>query len=416
MDQPRRTLLACLIATGASLALPAWAQDSHAHTSGKAAGAVGAGGGKALATAAAVDGQGRLWVAYLAPVDASSGAAPTANIMLQWSADAGASWSSAQAVLRQPEAIEANGEGRPKLAFGPAGQVYLTYTRPLAKPHTGDIRFVRSDDGATFAAPVTLQQDRSVTGHRFDSLIVDRRGRIFVAWIDKRDGDAARLAKRPYRGAALYYTVSHDDGRSFAADAKVADHCCECCRIALSLNAHGEVVAMWRHIFAPNTRDHAIAVLSPDGVAGPLLRASVDNWRIDACPHHGPGLAFDGAGRRHQVWFSAGTDDGGVKYAATDAAGTLGNPVQLGASGAEHADIAAAGQHVAAVWKEFDGQLTRIHARQSFDGGASWQLAVLGSSLGSSDQPRLAQRGQDIWLVWHTANEGLVVRQLVRTI
>ncbi len=412
MYQPRRTLFTCLLAFGAGMALPARAHDSTGH-----AGAPGAArSARALATSATFDAQGRLWVAYPSPIAADGASPQLANIVLQWSADGGASWSRPQPVLRQPEAVEANGEGRPKLAFGPAGQLYLTFTSPLAKPHTGNIRFVRSvDGGATFSAPVTLQSDRNVTGHRFDSLIVDRRGRVYIAWIDKRDGDAAKLAQRPYRGAAIYYTVSQDEGRSFAPDAKVADHCCECCRIALALDAQGDVIAMWRHIFAPNVRDHAMAHLSPSGVAGPLLRASVDNWRIDACPHHGPGLAFDGDGRRHQVWFTAGGDDSGVMYGAVDASGALGHPVRLGATAAEHAEIAANGRHIAAVWKEFDGNTTRIHARHSFDGGASWQLAMLASSQGSSDQPRLAQRGQQIWLVWHTANEGLLVRQLVRS-
>ncbi|RJG09376.1 exo-alpha-sialidase [Massilia cavernae] len=315
-------------------------------------------------------------------------------------------------MLRTPEPVEANGEGRPKLAFGPAGQVYVTFTRPSAKPHTGDIRFVRAGAAGTdWSDPITVQRDRTVTGHRFDSLIVDRNGRIFVAWIDKRDGDRARATGLAYRGAAIYYAVSSDDGRSFAVEAKLADHCCECCRIALSLNEEGEVVAMWRHIFDPNVRDHALAVLHAGGKPGALKRASFDDWRIDACPHHGPSLDFDATGRRHQVWFSAG-DDGGVFYAAAPG-GTPGSPVRLGSAQAGHGEVLAAGSTIAAAWKDFDGQATRVLSRHSTDGGATWHERVLASTSGNSDHPHLVRRGHDIIrLVWHTENEAIVVRRI----
>jgi hypothetical protein len=40
--------------------------------------------------------------------------------------------------------------------------------------------------------------------------------------------------KPTYRGAAVYRNESQDGGRSFGPDINVADHACECCRIALS--------------------------------------------------------------------------------------------------------------------------------------------------------------------------------------
>ena len=85
-------------------------------------------------------------------------------------------------------------------------------------------------------------------------------GRVVVAWIDKRDLIAAVTAKAPpYRGAAIYYALSDDRGATFRDDTKLADHSCECCRIALVPHADGSVTALWRHIFAPNIRDHALA-------------------------------------------------------------------------------------------------------------------------------------------------------------
>lgn len=365
-----------------------------------------AGSSGALGTSAAFDAQGRLWLASV------EGNGAAANIVLRHTADDGATWSAPRTVLGSPEGIEANGEGRPKLAFGPQGQMYITFTTPLGKPYSGNIRFVRSlDNGASFTAPVTLQRNRDVITHRFDSLHVDRKGRIFVAWIDKRDIEAARAAQRPYRGAAIYYAVSTDHGASFGPDIKLADHTCECCRIALAEDAQGRVSAMWRHVYEPNVRDHATAILSPDGAPATVVRATTDQWHIDACPHHGPALAFDAASRRHQVWFTGG-DEGGAFYGAADASGATGQPVRLGGPQAEHPDVAAAGAQIAVVWKEFDGESTFVAARVSRDSGVTWTQQQLARTKGASDHPHLVQRGGVIWLVWRTDENGVVVRRL----
>lgn len=394
----RRNVLKGAALAAAYAAWPVHAQHHDHH--GGSAGSLGIG--------AAVDGQGRLWIASVERAGAA------ANIFVRISADDGATWSAPRAVLRTPEAVEANGEGRPKVAFGPQRQVYISYTKPLGKPHTGDIRFVRSTDGgASFTDPFTVQRDSAPITHRFDTLLVDRAGRIYLAWIDERDAAAARASKRAYRGAAIYYTVSTDEGASFRPDVKLADHTCECCRIALAEDAHGRVSAMWRHVFEPNVRDHAIALLSPTGAPAVSERATTDDWKIDACPHHGPGLAFDGGGRRHQVWFTGG-DEGGIFYGAADGSRAPAKPVRLGGPQAEHADVAAAGTQVVVVWKEFDGEATRVAARVSRDGGATWAEQQLARTKGVSDHPHLVQRGEVFWLVWRAADEGIVVRRLER--
>ncbi len=410
MNNRRRQLIGCSAALAAAATVPAWASATHDMGADEHTGKPKIARPQ-LGTGAAIDGHGRLWVAQTEAATYSGAGQQLSNIALAWSADAGKSWTRAGLALAAPEAIEANGEGRPKIAFGARGEIYLTYTRPLDKPHTGYIRFARSTDGGqSFSAPVTVQRDQAVTGHRFDSIISDAQGRIFIAWIDKRDLDAARAARRAYRGAALYYTVSSDNGVTFGPDVKLADHCCECCRIALSIGPGGDVVAMWRHIFAPNVRDHAMATLSASGRPGAITRVSFDDWRIDACPHHGPALAFDAKGRRHQVWFSGGDDNGGLFHSVAHADGRAGKAERLGGMRAEHGDIIAAGQTVALVWKEFDGQVTKVMARLS--AGGAWQEKTVASSRGASDHPHLVSRGDAIWLVWRTEDEALVVRKL----
>ncbi|GAB3543621.1 sialidase family protein [Noviherbaspirillum agri] len=392
-----RTVALCLVMLGLFVFSTA-AQDTHAHAQQKSPKPARS----ELGTSAAADAQGNLWVV------SKEIAGDAQYVVLQVSPDLGRTWSAPRRIQNEPEAISADGENRPKIAFGTRGEIYITYTRPLARPYSGEIRFMRSiDGGKSFSQPVTVHANRDVITHRFDSLIVDRDGRIYVAWIDKRDLHAATARKQKYTGAAIYYAVSEDGGASFRGDYKAADHSCECCRIALALNPSGKPVAMWRHVFEPNVRDHALIELDPDGRSGTLHRASFEDWRIDACPHHGPALAYAADGVRHQAWFSMKDGEGGVYYAATDASGKLAKPELLGTAQASHADVAVREQDVVLAWKQFDGKLTAIQARVSGDGGKSWQEQVLATTEGASDQPRLVSAPAGIVLVWRTRNEGL---------
>ncbi len=388
------TAFCMLAASGA--AFDAHAQAGHMHHN------MAAGKRIELGTTVAADASGRLWAA------GKEADGDGQYVILQSSDDGGKTWSSPHRIQQQPEPVAADGENRPKLAFGTQGELYISYTKPLAKPYTGEIRFVRSlDGGKTFLPPVTVHANRDEITHRFDSMVVDRSGRIYIAWIDKRDGIAAAARKEKYAGAALYYAVSEDHGASFRGDYKIADHSCECCRIALALNPDGNPVAMWRHVFAPNIRDHAMAELRPDGKAGALTRASFDNWRIDACPHHGPSLAFDSDGTRHQVWFSMKNGDGGIFYAKAAPDGKPGTPIRLGAANAEHADVAVDGKHVVLAWKQFDGTSTAIFGKVSIDGGTTWKETEFARTAGASDQPRLLKTPSGIVLAWRTQAEGI---------
>jgi hypothetical protein len=317
---------------------PAQAQAPHAHRA-------------ALGMGAAFSPVGELWIVAL---DAQG------RLYAQTSRDAGRRWSAPRVLPTGGERISADGETRPKIAFGPRGQVVVSYTQPQARPHTGFIRLLRSSDGGrTFEPPVTVHEDRQPITHRFESIAFDARGTLHTVWIDKRDLEANRAAREAgggesYRGAAIYRNESVDGGRSFGPDTKVADHTCECCRIALAPHPRGGVVAMWRHVFEPNERDHAFAWL---GRSSEPVRATWDRWRLDGCPHHGPGLAAAAGGGWHAVWFGERDAQARVRYGRLGPDGApQGEAVALPDDGAEHADVASTGRHVAIAWRSFDGR------------------------------------------------------------
>jgi hypothetical protein len=283
----------------------------------------------------------------------------------------------------------------------------------MTKPYTGEIRFARSlDGGRTFSTPVIVHRDRQEITHRFDSIVVNPKGQVIVAWIDKRDLVATAAAKGPaYRGAAVYFAVSDDRGTSFRGDYKLADNSCECCRIALVCHDDGGVTALWRHIFEPNIRDHALAQFSSDGKAGPVRRASFEDWKIDACPHHGPALAEDARHRLHAVWFSAAPQNQGVFYGRLRD-GNVEARRRIGGEAAVHADIAVNGNSVAIAWKEFDGENTRLRSLVSKDGGEHWLEHTLSATPGSSDHPRVLAFGGNFHVFWNTRDKPLSVTPL----
>jgi hypothetical protein len=324
------------------------------------------------------------------------------HVVWRVSPDSGASWSAPAVVNGEPEPVAADGDSRPKIVVGKSGQLFVTWTRPLALPYTGEVRFSRSlDGGVHWSKPVTVHTDRQQITHRFDAMAVDRQGKLFIAWIDKRDQVQAKAAGEPYRGAAIYFAVSDDDGASFRGDFKLAEHSCECCRIALLARSDTGVTALWRHVFAPNIRDHAIADLYADGSASEIRRASFDDWAIDACPHHGPSLARDSDGTLHAVWFHLGKHEPGVTYGRL-LDGKVEAQRRLGGDGAAHADIAVDGQRLLLVWKEFDGQRTWLRAQRSDDAGAHWRDLTLADTGDMSDQPRALVHDGRFHVFWNT--------------
>jgi len=288
------------------------------------------------------------------------------------------------------------------------GVIYVSYTQGLAKPMTGDIRFSRSADGGeSFVDPITVNDNREVISHRFDSLAVNDQGHVYIAWLDKRDQSAARNIGEKYSGAAIYYAVSDDGGVSFRRNAKIADHVCECCRTAMAVDTDGYPVVTWRHIYDTHIRDHALVKL--DGKMAPV-RLSHENWSIAACPHHGPSLSIATDGIYHAAWFSNAPERHGLFYAhSTDQGKTFSNPLNFGNPEAQpaHPYVLSLGSRVYLVWKEFDGENTGVFGMNSGDGGKSWSApGKLAISSDTSDSPLLIGENNRVYLSWNTKNEG----------
>lgn len=350
-----------------------------------------------LAIGTTLDADGRLWLARV----------ENRRLFVSYSEDGGSTFTLPVVATVEPESIAADGENRPKIAVAPDGTVHLTWMQSLAKPKTGNIRYARSmDGGKIFTRPITLNDDAQEIGHSFNSLAIDGHGKVAVVWLDGRDREAAKAKGRAFTGVSLFGAISEDNGAGFGLNRKVAEHTCECCRTGLAWTADGPV-AFWRHVFGRNTRDFAISSL----VGSSVRRVTDDEWEVDACPHHGGGIAADEHGALHLTWFTQGKKRQGIFYQRIDAKGasvplSLGNP----AAQAGHPAVAVHGSKVLLVWREFDGHAFSAWAQFSQDSGATWSSARrLAESAQAADYPMPLMDGRRILVVWNTVSEGVRV-------
>ncbi len=356
----------------------------------------------AVAVGVSLDRDGQLWLARV----------EGRRLLVSKSSDQGQTFSAPVQIVAD-EAIAADGENRPNIAVAANGTVLLSWTQTLPQNYAGNIRFARSvDGGKTFSSPVTLNDDGRETGHRFDSMTTDGQGRVAVVWLDARDRDAFRLkhgasgSAPTFAGLSLYSAHSPDNGAHFKPNQRVALHTCECCRVATTWSDRGPV-AFWRQLFDTHTRDFALAHLD----SGTVERATDDEWKISACPHHGGSIAADGLGTLHQVWFTGGSARQGLFYQRT-AGKTPTAPLAFGnaARQAGHPAVAASGKLVLLTWREFNGTAYTAHVMRSDDSGLTWRAPMqLAEAANAADYPLPLTDGTRALVVWNALAEGLRV-------
>ncbi len=391
-----------LILALALLAGPALAQ--HQHGAQRAAPAVECASlalSCATATTPAFDRAGRLWLAY------SAGG----RVMVTRSDDLGRTTIPPVAVSTEAAAVDDNGEARPKIVPTRAGHLLVAWTIRRDRAYNGTQLLAHSlDDGRTFSAPRRMVVEEAPTSQRFESFAEAPDGRIWAVWLDKRRAPSERAAGNRGYTAGLAVAFSDNGGLIFQQSRLSHDNSCECCRIGLAFDQRANPVLAWRQLFGRNFRDHAAARLRRDGTPEAVHRIAEDNWAIDACPHHGPAMAVDSAGRWHSAWYSGGGDHQGLFYAhSTNEGRHFGTPRRLGNPARQpgHPQLLAMGEKLLLIWQEFDGERMRVMAETSGDGGATWTPArELAATADAADQPQLVSNGRQAFLSWQTRLEG----------
>ncbi len=341
---------------------------------------------------------GKLWLTWAAG----------GRVSVAASTDLGKSFANPVTMPATALPLDEGPDARPKVAIGPEGRVALTYTSRDEK-YNGHAFIARSDDGGKAFAPAQPITSNSPS-QRFETAAFDQDGRVFAAWIDKRDVAKAKAEGKPYEGAALAFAWDDKPGGTLAAATIARDNSCECCRLGLAFAGPGRPVVLFRNIFDGGIRDHAIITFADPKTPGPLYRVSDDDAKINACPHQGPSLSIGADGVYHATWFALGRKLKGLYYAHSEDGGkTFSPPMRLGNANAQTSRpyVLATGGIVYLAYKSFDGTMTTIDLMTSRDAGRTWSAArSIAMTHDASDHPLLIANGATAYLSWLTLKEG----------
>jgi hypothetical protein len=333
--------------------------------------------------------------------------AASGHVLVARSTDLGHSFEPAVAVTTQPAKLDNGPDSRPQIVVDPAGTITVAYALFRDKAWNGEVFFSRSQDqGRSFSPPQPITAGS--TSERFQALALDPNGRVFAAWIDKRNAARAKERGEKYAGAALAFAWSDGDG--FTPTRIAQDNTCECCRLGIAFAGPSRPVVLFRNVFPGSERDHAVIAFSDAQTPGPVQRVSDDAWAVDACPHHGPSLAIGQDGAIHAAWFTQGKVRQGLFYARSGADGAgFSAPLPIGDPDRQptRPSLLAAPGRLLLAWKEFDGTTTQVRVMASTDNGRSFTAPrTVASTADASDHPLLIGDGQHAYLSWLTHNEG----------
>ena len=119
-----------------------------------------------LAATATFDAKGRLWLASV----------KDGHVVVSYSDDHGKTFSTPTTVNKEPEFVAAEGENRPKILVSGNGNIYVSYTRSMETPFSGNVRFSRSvDGGKSFSVPITVNDNQEPRSEEHTSELQSQR-------------------------------------------------------------------------------------------------------------------------------------------------------------------------------------------------------------------------------------------------
>lgn len=300
--------------------------------------------------------------------------------------------------------IQAHGEAPPQVAVDSAGRIFVLYSVGKEVPGqrfpVSALRFARSEDlGRSWSEPVTVNAEGKFGefgSHNFHALTVGAGGRIVATWLDSRSGTAG-----------VWMNQSSDGGRTWEADRPIyRDASCPCCRTAVAVAPDGTMYVAWRAILDGDIRD-VVVMRSADGgrTWGDAVRPVAHDWVYPGCPHAGPDMAVDAAGRLHVAYWTGQPGAAGVYYARSDDGGATfaSHPIAVGATARPaHVQIALADSAgVIVAWDDGHSEIPRVLLRRSRDGGTTFAAVQVVSEPGvAASFPVVAVHHDSLAVAW----------------
>jgi hypothetical protein len=210
---------------------------------------------------------------------------------------------SAQVAIARGDDWFVNWADFPSLAVLDNGDwVTFTLRQSTGSTYAYDIHLQRSvDGGATWQAPVKVNNDGQPVQHGFVSLLPDGDDRVLMVWLDGRQ-DAVHGGHGGATGGHGADDHGHGErmslrsavvGRDGVAreEATLDADTCSCCQTDL-VRRGGVAVAVYRD-HAEGIRDIAMLRRSSRGPWSASTTVHDDAWRMPGCPVNGPAAAVN---------------------------------------------------------------------------------------------------------------------------
>lgn len=286
----------------------------------------------------------------------------------------------------------------PSITETSAGVLVVHWLEKTAdKPYAYHVRLTRStDDGRTWATPITAHTDRSPGEHGFVAMVPNEDGTVSVAWLD----GGAMTAEPPGPMAARTATLGTDG--VVRGETVLDARTCECCQVAMT-RARAGLVAAYRDRSPDEVRDIAVVRQVDGSWLEPKLVAA-DNWVWKACPVNGPSIvaAGDDVGI---AWFTGAGGTNRVRVAfSRDGAATFGPPIEVDEGnplGRAHFQLTGPAQGLV-VWLEADGNAGAWRLRRVAATGAKGRPITVAGTSRTRDAgfPRTALVGTELFVAW----------------
>ncbi|MGE0406367.1 MAG: sialidase family protein [Candidatus Korobacteraceae bacterium] len=280
------------------------------------------------------------------------------RLFFAMSHDGGDTFMPPVAVSEPGEQVSSHGQNSPSLAIG-ATEIYAVWEQ-MQTEGPNKLMFPRSlSFGHSFEKPIRVTDKQTPSFNGFSTLGVAPTGDVYVAWLDGRDADAQPGT------FSIYLAKSTDRGASFGPNVRVGQTACPCCRPTLAFGSNGQILVIWRKVFAGDIRDMVVSSSSDGGAsfAAPV-RVAEDNWKLSGCPESGPAVAVKG-GTVYVVWYSEGGDQPGLRLTQSEDSGETFSKARL-LSG----DVLDANHPSLSV--SDDGRVLAVFEGRASDGGGGW--------------------------------------------
>lgn len=250
-----------------------------------------------------------------------------------------------------------------------------------------------TDAGRTWqqgAAPGVNVED---INEAYIDLTVDTKGHFHAVWLSDPQ-------EKGYQ--SLYYSRTHDHGKSWQKPVILDDSTCACCWNRLIHTHDDQLFTLYRD---SQPRDMAL-IQSNDYGANWQRQSNVGQfqWEFNGCPHIGGGLSHNGQKNSPAlhaiVWTGHETLSGLYYLGSTNNGYSWTKPIILGET-ALNGDIAARGKNVTAVWNQMEAGGLSIYVSTSRDGGLTWaQPELIAGATRATAHPKIVAIQTGFVVLW----------------